>query len=185
MLPVLGLSGVGISDENILKLAEAGLGCIQVSLDGSNEEKNKIFRGENSFSEIINNIRRFNRYGIRTNLAICLCKENLSDFPALLELAHKENVYQLKVQFWQSSEKNSNFTELSFEERNEVKRIAEEYVYENNLYDWLMMDVNYSSDEDLVDKFLVLPNGDVKSSETREPIGNILSQKEEILGQYE
>ncbi|SHK29901.1 radical SAM protein [Paramaledivibacter caminithermalis] len=61
MLPLLGLSGIGVTKEIAEKIYNSGVRCVQVSLDGSNEKINSLFRGKNVFDDIINSIKLVNK----------------------------------------------------------------------------------------------------------------------------
>lgn len=185
MLPVLGLSGVNLNKEQIAKLANAGLGCIQVSLDGSNEKTNEVFRGPGTYNEIVNNIKRFRESGINVNLAICLCKENIEEFIPLMDLARKLKVYQLKVQFWEATPQCAIYTELTKEEKRYIKETAMKYRDEYGMHSWIALDAEYLDDQEAQKKFMVLPNGDVKINETAGMLGNILFNREDIIRYYE
>ena len=184
MLPVLGLSGVNITNEQIKILSQIGLGCIQVSLDGCCEKSNAIFRGKGVFDEVIKNIKEFQKHGINVNLAICLCKENYNEFILLMDLAREMNIYEIKVQFWEKIPQCSRFTELTKEEKLIVKEMAISYRDKYKMYDWISLDLSYSDETKVQKKFMMLPNGDIKSNETGELVGNILTNKEDIINYY-
>lgn len=44
MLAVLGISGIGLDDTIVKKIVKSKVGCVQVSLDGSTENYNSVFR---------------------------------------------------------------------------------------------------------------------------------------------
>lgn len=193
MLPVLGLSGVGINDEQIEKIANSGLGCVQVSLDGSNEEVNSIFRGKNVFNEVVNNIKKLQEKNVRVNLAFCLCRENAMDFDNMLELSYMLKVYEIKVQFWEKTGDNNIFHELDKNEKELIIEKSIKFVKDKNLKDWLALDINfetakyqYLKEDDVEKKCIFFPNGDVKETDSSNSIvGNIMKNYEEVERYYE
>ena len=52
------------------------------------------------------------------------------------------------------------------------------------MYDWISLDLSYSDETKVQKKFMMLPNGDIKSNETGELVGNILTNKEDIINYY-
>lgn len=100
MLPLLGISGIGIDEDFIYKLSLCNLGCIQISIDGSNDEINSLIRGKGTFDKIINNINLMNKYNIRVNIATCIHKDNFNDYKNILNLFKELGAYNIKLQFF-------------------------------------------------------------------------------------
>jgi len=194
MLVVLGIAGVGLEENQIHNIVKSGISCVQISLDGSNERTNSIFRGQGVFNEIIKNIKLLQKKEIRVNLATCICKENLRDFNAILDLFLSLNAYEVKVQFWQKTSENNIFSELSNEEREHILEQILDFEDKYDKHGWISIDTTFNSakynylkeNQNIEEKFIVYPNGDVKSSETGgNYIGNILLNIKEVEKYYE
>ncbi|WP_026504379.1 radical SAM protein [Butyrivibrio sp. NC3005] len=184
MLPVLGISGIELNDKIIGQIKKAEVGCVQVSLDGTNESENAIFRKKGSFAEIIKNIKLMQKVGIRVNIATCLAKENVSRLNEMLILFKELNAYQIKLQFWQNIDGNTEFHELSVSDKKDVYRKVKEFVDVNNVHGWANIDIAYKRKR-AEDKFILYPDGNVYNMEKGLCIGNILKDFERIKTYYE
>lgn len=60
---------------------------LQISLDGASPEVNDSIRGDGTFERIVDGIRTAVAAGLRTTITMVLLRHNLSDAPALVELA--------------------------------------------------------------------------------------------------
>ena len=60
---------------------------LQISLDGASPEVNDPIRGDGTFERIVGGIRTAVGAGLRTTITMVLLRHNLSDAPALVELA--------------------------------------------------------------------------------------------------
>lgn len=184
MLPVLGISGIGINDDIIYQIKKADVGCVQVSLDGANEEDNSIFRKKGSFAEIIKNIKIMQEAGIRVNIATCLARENVSKLYEILRLFKELKAYQIKIQFFKNVNENAVFHELSELEKLQVYHKVKRFVDINNAHEWANIDISYKEKMD-GDKFVLYPDGNVFTMECGMCIGNIVEDLERIKLYYE
>lgn len=175
MLPLLGVSGIGITNEIAKEIKLAKVGCVQVSLDGASDLTNSIFRGKGSFNEIIDSIKILSANDIKVNLAICIAEENYSDFEKLISLAKDLNVFRLKVQFWKKYKNSTEFNELCADK----KRTIFEYCEANQIYNGNEKWIYYPNvnDDDLSNKhnhaLVIDADGSIKLSEGSKTIGNI------------
>lgn len=184
MLPVLGISGVGLNDVLMEKIKKANVGCVQVSLDGTNEVENSFFRDKGSFSEILANIKKMQKEGIKVNIAVCLVKENVHILDNMLVFLKNLNAYQIKIQFWEKTYRNTSFHELEKEEKREVFRKVQCFAKSNNLRNWANVDMDFA-DVDLEKKFILYPDGNVYDKECGHCVGAILKDCERIKNYYE
>jgi MoaA/NifB/PqqE/SkfB family radical SAM enzyme len=76
------------------RLIRAGIRAVQISLDGSDAERNRNIRGasKEEFDIIIEAIRTSKRLGTRVVIASLLGQENLHDAPEMIKLAKREGV---------------------------------------------------------------------------------------------
>lgn len=185
MLPVLGISGVYLSDEILDKIKKANVGCIQVSIDGIDELSNAMFRGKENFNKVITNIEKLKNAGIRVNVATCISKENIYLIDRLLEFLYKLNVYQIKIQFWKKYKNNHFFHELNDEDKNYVYKKVKDFVTEHKMYDWANIDIDYKIDCRKDKKLVMFPNGNIFDGEGDKFVGKIDKDMEQIEQYYE
>lgn len=190
MLPVLGLSGVGLMNNDIYKLKNSGLGCIQVSLDGKDEQTNRILRGKGVFKEVKDNVKKMINSNILVNIATCICHENINYYKEMLEVFFNMKVYEIKVQCWEPPKwKTSLLTPLDKNEKNKVIEITQDfknaYDYHNRIY----LDEAFfekKNKKNKVKRFILFPNGDVGSGDDygSDIVGNILLDYDKIRRYY-
>lgn len=190
MLPVLGLSGVGLEDADILRLKNSGIGCIQVSLDGNDEQTNSILRGKGNFEEIRNNIYKMLNKSILVNIATCICHENVGCYKEILEMFVKMGIYEIKVQCWEPpSCQRLALTPLDREEKRKVLEITNEFKDKYNYHNRIYLDVEFLEEKNTnghLQRFILFPNGDVGNRDDYggHIIGNILFDYEKIRRYY-
>lgn len=136
MLPVLGITGVDVSDEMIVELKNVHIGCVQVSLDGSTAEINDSIRGYGNYAEVLQTIERFTRAGVNVNVAVCVFKENIHDLVSMLVLLKQMQVYKVKIQFWRPVN-GLELHALSQDEENHVIQLCKEFEMSNSLNSWI------------------------------------------------
>lgn len=90
----LTTNGLLLDERRAISLKEAGLEGIQISIDGSNPKRNAKIRKclESDFELLVNAVRVSQKVGIRTNLAMLLCAENLDDALPYLDFAEELGV---------------------------------------------------------------------------------------------
>ncbi len=79
-------NGTLVSDHAARMLAEAGVGGVQVSIEGP-ESVHDAVRGKDSFSSSIRGIRRLLDSGVPVSLNVTLSEFNADGFPGVVELA--------------------------------------------------------------------------------------------------
>lgn len=79
-------NGYPLTDRNALKLRDAGLSRLQVSLDGT-EAMHEHIRGVGSYQKAINAIERSLNHGLTTHICFTAMRMNAHLLPDLLELA--------------------------------------------------------------------------------------------------
>lgn len=193
MMPVMGITGVRLSEAYKKAIVSTGIKCIQLTLDGYDEESNSVFRSKRVFNEIISNMKFFQNAGINVNLATCVCRENFNNFEKVLNLFLEQNAYEVKVEFMQQLGNEINFHELSDSEKERIIEICIEFEKKNNLKGWINVDINFESEKfnylkqkvQSIQKFIVNPNGDVLKNENMSAIANFLTMEfEEVKELY-
>lgn len=176
MLPVLGLSGTGIDEIFIKKLSLCNIGCVQLSLDGSNEKANSFLRGVGTFAEIINNIKLFKKYNIKINLATCIHEQNYHDYKNILNLFYKLDAYNVKVQFLYKSEKYG-LKDISSKQKEEIIKYCKEFEKVHNKNGWIHFEnanlTNTSLSKMHSKSFIITSSGNVKLYDDGDILGNI------------
>lgn len=137
MLPLLAISGTGLNDNVVQKLADSGLSTVQVSLDASTPELNDAIRGPGNFYEVLRGIRLLADHKIKTNVAICLHKENAADFSAFLEMMASLKIQKLKLAFYERRGPNFKVRPLDDNERQSIIHIAANFVDKHGNPDWI------------------------------------------------
>lgn len=182
MLPVMGITGVNLSEDYKKAIISSGIKCIQLTLDGYDEDTNSLFRSENVFNEIINNMKFFQNAGINVNLATCVCRENFNNLEKVLDLFLLLKPYEVKIEFMQNN-KEMIFHELSDLEKEKIIETCIEFEKKNNLKNWIKVDINFESEKfnylktkvKNIQKFIVYPDGDILKNENLPLIGNFKS----------
>lgn len=178
ILPLMGITGVAISENLANHLFEAGLRCIQVSLDGIDEESNAIFRGKGFFDEILNGITILQNAGIKVNIATIINKNNYMKFFMFLNLAKNIGAFKVKAQSYFSFN-TEPMLELSSKELDEVRIVIENFEKLNKLTDWVALTHMTSKKNNILldiyrDSIIVKADGSVVKHEfIDKSIGNI------------
>ncbi|MDT0619440.1 pyrroloquinoline quinone biosynthesis protein PqqE [Salinisphaera sp. P385] len=80
-------SGIGMDDERVGRLHEAGLDHIQISFQASNEQLNDFLGGTSSFEQKKEMARRIKAHGYPMVLNIVLHRKNIDDIAEILDMA--------------------------------------------------------------------------------------------------
>ncbi len=89
----LATNGTLLNKENTKKLKEIGLHYVEVSLDGANAKTHDFFRGQNgAFDQTIKGLNNCLKENICTCIAVTGTKNNLTEIPAVLEMAEKMGI---------------------------------------------------------------------------------------------
>jgi len=91
-------NGILLDRERAVRLTEAGNRAVQISLDGSTPERNRMMRGatDEEYDTILEAIRTCKRLENRVILATVLGRENLDDGPEMIKLARREGVDSIR-----------------------------------------------------------------------------------------
>lgn len=89
-------NGSLLNQENVKILKSFKIGACQVSLEGLEENNDKI-RGQGSFKKALNAIKILTEEGIRTNVSLTITKENINDVFPLVDLLDKNGVNNFRV----------------------------------------------------------------------------------------
>jgi len=86
----LATNGTMITKPMALKLRDAGIAYVEVSIDGANSEVHDTFRGVSGcFEKAIDGIRNLVESGIYTCIAVTVTKHNVHSIPAIVQLGKK------------------------------------------------------------------------------------------------
>ncbi len=86
-------NGTLLTKENVKKLKEIGINYVEVSLDGSNPQTHDIFRGQiGAFNKALEGLKNCVDEDLCTCMAVTAIKNNLTEIPAVLDLAENMGV---------------------------------------------------------------------------------------------
>ena len=173
MMPLLGASGISITQQIAKKIYSSGVRCVQVSIDGSCEEVNSIFRGQNTLNEIIESVKIMQQQGIFVNIATCLCVENFHDYKNIINLCYELNAYKIKLQMWNPFGKVNKFiTTLNKRQKEEIYTFSKEFEKKHALENWIDS-AGFNSELSKIhnSSYELFPNGDLNIGNSY--IGNI------------
>ena len=89
----LATNGTLLSEDNVRKLKEVGLHYVEVSLDGADPKTHDYFRGKNgAFNQTLQGLNNCLRQDICTCIAVTATKDNLTEIPAMLEMAENMGI---------------------------------------------------------------------------------------------
>lgn len=91
-------NGVLLDEPRVHSLLEAGMGFVQISLDGSTAARNREIRGasRSAFERILRALDLCQGLGLDVHLAMLLSAATIDDAPAMLELARSLGVKSLR-----------------------------------------------------------------------------------------
>lgn len=182
ILPLLGVTGVGITTEIAIKLKKYGIDYIQVSLDGYSENTNKKYRGKGNFEAVIKSIKILQEFEIKVNLAICLDKNNANTIEKYLQFALDLHIYKMKVAFWQSVQNHKTELLLSEIDKMNIKSICEKY---NKIKKFNWISIVDKVNPAVYPQLSVGADGEICIGEYGSSIGNANTEKVSVLyGKY-
>ena len=89
----LATNGTLLNDDNVRKLKEVGLHYVEVSLDGANAKTHDFFRGKTgAFYQTLQGLKNCLSADICTCIAVTATKNNLTEIPAMLEMAENMGI---------------------------------------------------------------------------------------------
>ncbi|MDO5556025.1 MAG: radical SAM protein [Clostridia bacterium] len=87
----LNTNGTLITEEKLLKLLEAGLTHIEISVDGL-EKEHDFIRGEGSFQKVLKTIEICQKYNVKVGIMSTLFKHNIDKIPEFIDFFHNKEV---------------------------------------------------------------------------------------------
>ncbi|MGN1299238.1 MAG: radical SAM protein [Candidatus Scatovivens sp.] len=93
----LTTNGYKVSEELIIKLKEAGLTQVQISLDSYKKEVHEKYRTEGSFDRAIETARLFKKHGFIVGVDTVVTNNNLEDIEKFMEFLEKNNFDGLTI----------------------------------------------------------------------------------------
>jgi len=88
----LSSNGTLITEQNIKPIAEINYQYVGVSLDGIGQTHDKFRQKQGSFADSVKGIGLCRDHGIKAGIRYTLTKDNVDDFPAMLQLMDDENI---------------------------------------------------------------------------------------------
>ncbi|WP_175919545.1 radical SAM protein [Burkholderia pyrrocinia] len=137
LLPLIGLTGTGVTTEHVETLCRHGIPSVQVSLDGAVAQTNDAIRGAGNFVEVAGAVARLHSAGLKVNLALCLHQHNWLEAEALFEWAARRGIARVKLTFYETSGNNAAFKALAPDMRQQVLRIAAGFMSRHAQSDWI------------------------------------------------
>lgn len=176
ILPLLGISGIDMTEEIADKIYNSGVRCVQVSLDDVDRKYNDYMRGESCFKYVDECINILQHHNINVNLAICLNKYNYKNLFDMLQYAYQKNIYEVKIQFWKKFNKDykvERIEELDQEKKQSVINMCRLYEKEVGRVKWISLPIKNDEVMPFSRAHIIDTNGDIKYNEQSEVIGNI------------
>lgn len=127
MLPLLGISGIGITNEKAEMIYNSGTKCVQIGLNGSSKCLNDEYRGVGTFDKVKKSISILQKNKLNVNLSYCLNRNNYKDLNNMLCFSNSINAYKVKIEFWKSMN-NLVENELNEKEMVDMYNICNEYM---------------------------------------------------------
>ncbi len=89
----LATNGILLNPENVRKLKEIGVHYVEVSLDGADAKTHDLFRGQTgAFDQTLQGLKNCLSKEICTCIAVTATKNNLTEIPAILEMAENMGI---------------------------------------------------------------------------------------------
>ena len=107
----LATNGTFITPQIAKKLKEAGVGSVQISIDGLKDTHDKN-RGDGTFDKAISAIKYCLDAGLYVSMDVTITKLNVHEFPHLIDLAKNLNVQKIEIVDFVPSGKASQRTDL-------------------------------------------------------------------------
>lgn len=177
MMPLVGMTGVGVDERLAAGIYAAGAPSVQVSLDGSSENVNRRYRGDGSFDEIRRGIGTLQGAGLKVNLAVCVDRDNEDDVEGILEMAAAMGIFKVKLQVWRDPGRGLRLypnEALDAAGREHVGRVVRGFEAKRGIHGWIQYaaadttgHVQGYHDSNLI----VFPDGEVMTDELGDPLG--------------
>lgn len=102
MLPLLACNPSKEFELKIPLLKELKIKTVQFSLDSPFGLDHDRSRGKGSFEATLAMIQRIAKEGIKSNLSVCVTRDNVEQMETMVLLADRIGVFKLKLVFWES-----------------------------------------------------------------------------------
>lgn len=178
MMPLLGLSGMKITDDVVVKIKKAGVPNVQLSLDGPNEEVNAYYRGKNVFDEVLTSAEKIIQAGIKVNLSIVIDRNNINFLEEFLRLCLNKGIFKVKIApRTPIPSKVEELKDILLNDEEVINLSARARAFEvaNELSNWLVIAQNFKLKEkyEKPSGIIIFANGNIHISEYDDAIGNI------------
>ncbi len=98
-------NGLIPSNETLKRLKALKPKFIQISLEGNRETNDKI-RGQGSYSEILNSLKTYQKFGIPTMISFTANAENYLDYPHVVKIARRYKAFKIWTDRYIPCDKN-------------------------------------------------------------------------------
>lgn len=123
-------SGIGMDDDRVARLKEAGLDHIQISFQASNAKLNNLLGGTDSFEQKLAMARSIKAHGYPMVLNIVLHRKNIDDIREILAMAEEleaDYVELANTQYYGWAHQNRDALLPTREQLKRAERITNEY----------------------------------------------------------
>ncbi len=123
-------SGIGLTEERLIKLKEAGLKQIQLSFQHSDKDTNDLIVGAPSFDKKINVLKTIKKHGFPMVLNVPISRLNIDAVEDLILLAEENGVEFLElanIQYYSWALLNRNELLPSLDQLQEAEAIVEKH----------------------------------------------------------
>ncbi len=90
-------NGTILTDDAARRLAAAGMGVVNISIDGD-EQTHDALRGKGNFLKAVEALNNLSRHGIEATIASIVCRQNYASLPFVMDLARQHGVTTVKFQ---------------------------------------------------------------------------------------
>jgi MoaA/NifB/PqqE/SkfB family radical SAM enzyme len=124
-------NGILIDDSVAKRLADSGIGVVNISIEGP-EKVHESMRGTGNFNKAVEALNRLCLYKIETTIATVVCRKNYKSLPEVMDLARSHGVTTVKFQpfsdiFLVQKQGKADFF-LSQSERSAIEQSVEEVI---------------------------------------------------------
>ncbi len=131
----LATNGTLLTEENVRKLKEIGIHYVEVSLDGANAKTHDFFRGKTgAFDQTLQGLKNCMDKNICTCIAVTGTKNNLTEIPAVLEMAENMGIDRFTLFNFIPTGRGKDIiaADLSPQEREELLRFLNKKLSEDH-----------------------------------------------------
>ncbi len=122
----LNTNGTLITEEKLIKLIEAGLTHIEISVDGL-KDQHELIRGKGTFDKVLKLIELCKKYKIKVGIMSTLFKHNVDSIPEFIDYFHDKGVIGIGFLRFIETGRGAENKELSISPMERKKAIEEVY----------------------------------------------------------